>query len=147
MEDHTVIDVLKDLLAAEQQSLAPRLFESTMFVSRLDAGAYEVVCSSAQASREHCGALTELILDLGGQPAPRLADSSTANLHYLELHHALPRLVVDQQSLERKYANAAPRVAGEPRASDLVNHILERRRQDLVRLQSSAARPEPALRA
>lgn len=135
-----VIAVLNELLAAEQQNIAPRLFESTLFVSRLDVEAYDMACAMAQACREHCAALTELILDLGGQPAPRPADTSTADLHFLELHYVLPRLIADQQALERKYAFAAPRVAAEPRAAVLIGRILERHRRDLAQIQSLGVR-------
>ncbi|MDO8629360.1 MAG: hypothetical protein Q7R41_02605, partial [Phycisphaerales bacterium] len=100
MNDAPLIAVLNELLAAEQQNLAPRLFESTLFVSRLDVEAYDVVRAMAQACREHCAALTELILEFGGQPAPRTGDVTTADLHFLELHYVLPRLIADQRFLE-----------------------------------------------
>ncbi len=134
--DTPVIVVLNELLAAEQQNLAPRLFESTLFVSRLDVEAYDVVRAMAQACREHCAALTELILDLGGQPAPRTGDVTTADLHFLELRHLLPRLIADQQTLERKYAVAAPRVAAQPRATALVIRVLDRHQRDLQQLRT-----------
>lgn len=136
MNDASLITVLNELLAAEQRNLAPRLFESTLFVSRLDVEAYDVVRTMAQACREHCAALTELILDLGGQPAPRTGDVTTADLHFLELHYVLPRLIADQRFLERKYAVAAPGVAAEPDAAALVSRVLDRHRRDLERIQS-----------
>jgi hypothetical protein len=140
MNDAPLIAVLNELLAAEQQNLAPRLFESTLFVSRLDVEAYDVVRTMAQTCREHCSALTELILDLGGQPAPRTGDVTTADLHFLELHYVLPRLIADQRLLEHKYSVAAPRVAAEPGAAALVSRVLDRHRRDLVRIQSLNAR-------
>jgi hypothetical protein len=140
MNDAPRIAVLNELLAAEQQNLAPRLFESTLFVSRLDVEAYDVVRAMAQACREHCAALTELILDLGGQPAPRIGDVTTADLHFLELHYVLPRLIADQRFLEHKYAIAAPRLAADPGVAALVSRVLDRHRRDLGRIQSLDAR-------
>ena len=147
MEDFAAIAVLNELLAAEQHNLALRLFESTMFVSRLDVPAFDAVSAMACACRDNCATLTELILDLGGQPVTRTADPSTADLHFLEAHHVLPRLVADLQSLERKYALGAQRLAGEPRASALANRILDRHHRDLGQIQLLAARPMSAQRA
>jgi len=140
MNDTLPIAVLNELLIAEQQNLAPRLFESTLFVSRLDVEAYNVVRAMAEACREHCAALTELILDLGGQPAPRTGDVTTADLHFLELHYVLSRLIAEQRFLESKYAIAAPRVSAEPRAAALVSRVLDRHRRDLARIESLDAR-------
>ena len=136
MMDAAVIAVLNELLAVEQQSLALRLFESTMFLSRLDVGAYDVVQSMADAARDHGGALTKLILELGGEPAPRAGDVTTADLHFLELHYVLPRLISEQQRIERFCSATASRVAAIPRCAALIARILDRHQRDLAKLGS-----------
>jgi len=143
-DDAPLMAVLNELLAAEQQNLALRLFESTMFVSRLDVSAYDIVRGMADAGREHCAALTQLILDLGGDPAPRAGDVTTAELHFLDLHYVLPRLIADQSALAGKYALAAPRLAGQPRTAAVIGGIVDRHNRNLAQVQSLGPRLKSA---
>lgn len=136
MDRTSLIAVLNDLLIAEQCSLAPRLFESTMFVSKLDIDLYQLVRSMAQSSRKHCAMLTEVILELGGQPVPRRVDVTTGDLHFLEVRSLIPRLLASQESLEQLYQQAGTRVGSEVRAASVVARILDRHREYLVRLRS-----------
>jgi hypothetical protein len=143
MTNPPVIGVLRELLAAEQKSIAPRLLESTVYVALRGLREFEAVRRAAQATREHERRLTELIIALGGAPGPRSADVRTGDLHFLEVHFIIPRLLADREALIRTYEAAAARLAREPNAAATVGEILERHRAelaDLQRLSGSARR-------
>lgn len=129
METPTVIDILNELLTTEHRSLARRLQEATVFVSRETIGEVEQIRQMADESREHAEWLTRLILELGGEPGVRLSDPTTADLHYQKVRHTLPRLISDHQTLIRKYSLAAQHVDSEPEASELLSRILARHRE------------------
>lgn len=145
MTDPQVIDVLNELLAREQRSWPARLFESTVFVSQLSVQDLRLVESMNRMATEHARWLAELILALGGTPGPRIDDVTTADLHFQELHHLLPRLVHEHELLVRRYTVAAERVTSEPQAAQLVTRILERHQQSLEQLQERLQdNPAPA---
>lgn len=131
MDKHQVVDILNELLAVEQHSFPLRLFESTMFVSRLAVEDLRAVENMAQSSRQHGAWLSTLILELEGVPGPRIADPASADLHFQELHHVLPRLVREQESLIQKYALAGERLGAEAKAPNCVERILVRHREAL----------------
>ncbi len=136
MPTETTLAVLNELLAAEHGNLAPRLFESTVFVSPLTVEAHEVVRGMVEAAREHCAALTSLIRELGGEPWPRGLDAATADLHYQRLNHLLPRLIAAHQTLLRTYKIAAGSVGEKRRAVELIERIIDRHEADLRMLQT-----------
>ena len=129
MDTSTVVDILNELLVAEHQSVARRLLESTMFVSRDTVSGARPVRQMAHQNQEHAEWLTGLILELGGEPGPRFGDPTSADLHYQDIRHALPRLIDGHETLMRKYSLAAPRVDSEPQAGELVSRILARHRE------------------
>jgi len=135
MDQELVVAILDELLTLEQRSFAPRLLESTVFVSDLSVAAFSLVQRMAQATGDRIAALTKLILDSGGSPGPRSSFIVTADLHFQELQHVLPRLIADEQALIRKYAVAAQRLSDEPNASAIVTRILQRHQQDLQTLR------------
>lgn len=135
MTQPATADILNELLTAEQGSIAPRLVESTLFVSRLAVEDLVTVRKIARACRDHCGWLTELILDLGHTPWPRVNDLRSADLHFQELRQVLSRLAADLEALIRKYTLAAARVTDEPRATALITRILDRYRGYLAAIQ------------
>ena len=124
MNAQNTIGVLNELLASEQSSLALRLLESTVFVSQLSVEDLSTVKRMARASEEHGAKLADLIIQLGGVPGLRVGDTRSADLHYQELHRALPRLVSDREALVKKYERAAEFVAADPRAARLVAELL-----------------------
>ena len=138
MQDDTVIATLNELLAAEQGSLIPRLMESAVFVSRLEIAADLVIRGTARTVVKDTAELTRLILDLGGEPAPPRFNLATADLHYQDVRHVLPRLLADQLALVRTYTLASPRLAGAPRAAAVVSGILARHQADLEKLQTQS---------
>ena len=129
MDTSTVVDILNELLVAEHQSLAPRLLESIVFVSRDTVKGVQPVRRMADQSKEHTEWLTGMILELGGEPGPRFGDPTSADLHYQNIRHALPRLIDGHGTLIRKYSLATPKVESEPRAGELVSRILARHRE------------------
>jgi hypothetical protein len=141
MDRGLVVAILDELLTLEQRSLAPRLLESTVFVSDLSVAAFGLVQRMAHATGDHAAALTKLILDCGGSPGPRGSSVTTADLHFQELQRVLPRLIADEQALIRKYAIAAQRLSDELRASALVTRILQRHQQDLEKLHELLPAP------
>jgi hypothetical protein len=135
MERALLVAILNELLGLEQRSLAPRLLESTVSVSSLAAPALGLVQRMTTTTREHRAALAKLILELGGTPGPRGYGIATADLHFQDLQHVLPRLVANEEALVRNFTPAAQRLAGEPRAMAVVTRILQRHQQDLQALR------------
>jgi hypothetical protein len=136
MDNPAVASVLNELLDAEQQSLAIRIAESTPFVSMSEVSAGRVLQGMAQSARHNRETLTEMILDLGGQPVPRRADLFTANLHYLDLFAMLPHLLQAQEAVVERYKQLTPQLASDRRASALAGKILARHEADLEKLRS-----------
>ena len=136
MDNPAAAAVLNQLLDAEQQSLAIRIAESTPFVSMSEVAARRVVQAMADNARHNRETLTEMILDLGGQPVPRRADLFTANLHYLDLFAVLPALVQAQESQVALYRELTPLLAPDRKAAALAGKILARHEADLEKLRS-----------
>lgn len=130
-----VIAALNDLLSAEQRNLAPRLVQADVFVSGMSVRASDVVRRMAETMRRNGEQLVELIFDLGGEPRPRPCDVSTAHLHYQELSYVLPDLIRAHEKLIRHYVDARSKVAGNTRATELVNRILNQHEHDLLSLK------------
>ena len=133
-----MVDILNELLAFEQRNMVPRVLESTVFISRLSVEALNVVQEMARASAENGAWLADAIRELGGAVGPRMTDTASADLHYQELRHVLPRLVADREALLHRYELAAHRVGAEPRAVEAVQRILRRHQEELARLQQIA---------
>jgi hypothetical protein len=136
MPNDSITAALNDLLAAEYRNIAPRLCESTVFVSQVSGDAFEIVRGMARASQDHCEALTALIRELGGEPVPRSLDVTTADLHYADLSQILPRITAAQLALVAIYRLASARVGVEPRAAKVVSRITERHKSDLKMLKA-----------
>lgn len=132
MATPSIIGVLRELLAAEQKSIAPRLMESTVFVSQLSVHEFEALRRAAKSTRENERQLTELIVSFGGSPGPRAADVMTADLHFLEVHFVVPKLLADRETLVRKYTVGAAQLAREPKALAVVVAILERHKVEFA---------------
>lgn len=136
MSEQWIISVLNELLTLEQAAPAPRLFESTVFISQWSVEDWHIAKRIASASRQHCASLAELIQDLGGTPGLRAQNVMTADLHFQELRSAIPRLINEYESLISKYKIAAQHVASHTAATSLVNQILQHHHQQFSELQS-----------
>ncbi len=146
MDTQAIVDILNELLAFEQRNMVPRVLESTVFISRLSIEAMNVVQEMARTSAENGAGLADAIRELGGVVGLRTTDTSSADLHYQELHHVLPRLLADREALLHRYELAAHRVGAEPRAVEAVQSILRRHQEELARLQQIADRNVGAAR-
>jgi hypothetical protein len=144
MNRDDAIAILNDLLSREQRALAPRLFESTLFVSRLSVPALELARRMAEANLDYREELTGTILELGGAPGPRVSDLTTADLHYQELGHVWPRLTRDHEALVDAYRRAAARLSHEPAAEHVIKHILARHELELAGLREVQNEPARA---
>ena len=136
MDNPAVAAVLNQLLDAEQQSVVLRVAESTPFISFAEVAAGNLVRAMAQTIRNNRETLTEMILDLGGQPMPRRAALLTAHLHYLDLYAVMPNLLESQESLVAQYRQWSPRLASDRKAAELAGKILARHEADLQKLRT-----------
>ena len=136
MSEQSIISILNELLTLEQAAPAPRLFESTVFVSQCSVEGWQIAKRIAKESQQHCASLADLIQDLGGTPGLRAQDVMTADLHFQELHSAIPRLIDEYESLISKYKIAVQHVASHTSATSLVNLILQHHQQQFSELQS-----------
>lgn len=135
MSTPAIIATLNQMLDIEQQSLALRVHESNPYVSLSEVAVNNAVRSMALHARSHREALSEMILDLGGQPVPRRANIETANLHYLDLFAVVPLLLESHEKVVAQYKQLTPRLAGHKPAADLAARILARHESDLETLR------------
>ena len=136
MDEQSVIAILKELLTLEQAAPAPRLFESTVFVSQLSVANWRITKRIADTNKKNCAMLVELIQGLGGTPGPRIRDVATADLHFQELRSVLPRLIAEQEALTAKYQTANRHVASHAKAASLIHQILKQHQDALIELRS-----------
>lgn len=133
MNTSATIDLLNELLAAEQCNLVTSLMDSTMFVSHPSVDLYDAVSGMARASREHERWIAETVLRLGGVPGLRMVNVSPADLHFQEISAVLPRLAEDRRILVQKFENARLHTT-ETRAVDVIGQILEHHREEYALL-------------
>lgn len=99
MNDVEAIDILNDLLAAEQRSLLARLAEAQPFLSWAGADQAPILRQLVADQLDHQRRLTETIDALGGVPRIPTGDISSAGAHYIDIHHLLPKLLEDLRSM------------------------------------------------
>lgn len=136
MASPEVLDIVNELLEREQGCVALRLNEAGTFVNRLSLRQGTLLRHMAQESREHVGQLASLVADLGGTPAPRVADIHATEMHYWGVNFALAHVVEDQEALIAIYAAAGARLGGEPRAQRIVGKILARHQARLAAIKA-----------
>jgi len=130
MEAVDTAQILKELSGAERRSLAVRLLESTVFVSPLGVGDLHLVKRLAAHSKERCAEMAALIIELGEAPALYTRDPMSADLHYMELGHAMPRLLAHEEALLGLYCRAARRLEPDSPAGAFVIRACKELRQD-----------------
>lgn len=135
MDSSRVVPILNELLEHEQRAIVPRLFESTMFVSRLSLPASDWARRVVQAGAAHRAALARLILELGGVPGPRSGDVSTGDLHFQDLRSVLPRVEQDLATLIRVYRAAEARIGSDGKAASLVSEIRQTHESALTEIR------------
>lgn len=138
-----VIAILNELLGREQEALVPRLFESTVFVSQLSIDGWEWARRAARANRAATERLAELIIELGGVPAPRRGRLASADLHYQELRTVQPRIEKDLEELIRYYRAAARQLGSHPQAASVIAETLQEHESERAALHLIGPSPEP----
>ena len=133
--DRKTIDIVQELLAAEQASVVLRLAESTVFVSPLSAPQALAVRRIASEINEHSAWLVDLLTHAGQSPGPRIGDLSSADLHFQEVSYALPRVTADVEHLTRLCERAAQR-STDPTLAPVVARMTQRHRKHLETLQA-----------
>ncbi len=106
MTHASLIDVLNDLLAAEQASLIHRLGEARPYVDEAAAGDWAAVEQLIADEAAHERDLAAMIQRLGGAPSPSNAATETGGLHYVALRHLMPDVRADLQALIAAYEAA-----------------------------------------
>jgi len=140
-------NILSELLEAQQQSLLPRLMESTVFVTAQTADEMAAVRRLVDEHDQDVRRLADALLAAGGQPLPAVGQIVSADFHYVDLHILLPRVLADQERLAARYAAAAPALSGAGPAAEVVRDIAagQRVRTEYIRklADSTAAGIEP----
>lgn len=131
-----VLAALNDLLFAEAGNLAPRLIESAASASPSSVRLLDVVRNLAELSRRAGESITELILDLHGQPGPRPCDAATAGLHFQGLCFVYPQLLRGHERLVAAYRSIVPRLSESRDAMILGNRLLAEHERELAQLRA-----------
>ena len=139
MIDQRIIDVLNELLGAEQSYLLPRLAESGIFVTQPSTNDHVVIERMMGANAQRREALVSLIIESGGAPAPRETDLESADLHFQQLDLLLPRLLESTRAVAAKYDRAAGRVAAQMSAASLIAQHNAEHKTDIASLESMVA--------
>lgn len=134
MSEQYDVDVLNRLLAAEYESLVPRLAQSDPFVSMPTAGDRAMLERMAKNARAHERDLIELILRLRGAPVPRRFATRSGGVHYVGLSHLIPALIEDLRRLVATYESAG--MTGAAEADTLIGRIGAEHRRHLSTLES-----------
>ncbi|MCH9058745.1 MAG: hypothetical protein IIB55_08975, partial [Planctomycetes bacterium] len=144
--DRKTIDIVQELLAAEQASIALRLAESTLFVAPPSAAEASALGRIAGEINEHSAWLVDVLARAGRSPGPRISDLSTADLHFQEISFALPRLTADLTRLAHLCERAATEVATDQTVAPVVARMTERHRKHVEKSAalSGTAASDPA---
>lgn len=132
---HAATAVLNGLLESEAGSLLPRLADVALFADAASADKLAALHRIAADSREHVSWLSEAIVSLRGIPAPRLADASIADAHYVTVDSLLPRVIHACEALVSAYGDAAGRVLESPRSAEVIGRIQARHQEHLKTLR------------
>ena len=137
--DRKTIDIVQELLAAEQASIALRLAESTLFVAPPSAAEASALGRIAGEINEHSAWLVDVLARAGRSPGPRISNLSTADLHFQEISFALPRLTADLTRLAQLCERAATGVATDQAVAPVVARMTDRHRKHLATLETLSA--------
>lgn len=125
--DQRTVEIINELLAAEQASTVRRVVESTAFVSPLSARQASAVRNIAGEMADHGAWLVDLLSRAGRSPGPRFGNVRSADLHFLDISHALPRIIADFQRLANMCDRGA-RLVQDSDASSVIAKMAERHR-------------------
>lgn len=140
----TVIDALKEALAAVGRSSLPHLHESGAFVSWMSVSEQETLSRIVAEERSHGRMLVDAILEAGGYPQPVTTTIDAAGAHYLSLHYLVPQIVRDKSQVIASLEALSPRLAEDAAASAVVGAILGAQRAHLSELRKLVESRAPA---
>ena len=143
MTDPQVLDVLYDVLAAQERNPYLRLPDVGVFLSPTGAQAYDSVQRILAEDRQNTETLAELLVDLGGCPLAVPPDLRTACLHYLDQSCIIQNLTAWKPSAAAACEQALPRLTGCPPAFQLVSRIAAAHRAHLAALAAAVPAPPP----
>ena len=136
--------MLNRVLAAEYESLLPRLKESDPWVSLNSADDGAELIATVRDAESNVRELNEMILDLRGAPVSRRAATASSSVHYVNLSYLMPAILADLRRLISIYESAAG-TTGHRQADALLSRILENYRRHLAALDK--IHPNQALSA
>jgi hypothetical protein len=108
--DPALVEALQQMLSLEERSL-PSLAEHAHTYTRCPALA-EVFARMAREELVHRRRLAEALLRAGGTLRAGAPDPRVSGLHYLDLAHLAPRVVVEKRRLIERCRHIAERVPG-----------------------------------
>lgn len=134
---HDTIEILNELLAAETAGLIARLRTASPFVDWTGTEENEVVGRILRDQARNAEILTQEILRLEGAPEPSLPDTTTADLHYLDLAFLLPKILDSQRKIVDLYQSALAELSGEHLATTrCISDLLAEHRRYLSELEA-----------
>lgn len=136
MESSRIHAVLNEVLAAEACYLAARMPESLVFADLGSTSVLEAVQAMAARHVDSMRALTEVLIELDGVPDPIVGDITSADLHYMSIHVAMPRVLENQRELLDVYERAMAALDPCPKALAVVSEIAATHRANLEFLSS-----------
>ena len=136
-----LIDALCGLLDAERNNIIRFMGEGSPYLGRATAEVRRPLQEMVDANARHVRALGELIIALGGNPAPMSPIVSEEQyLAFLSLKFLLPKLVYAENLIIKRYENALASLRDAPDdvKALLESHLVEHRDQMKI-LEKSAA--------
>lgn len=137
------VDILNELLDAENGNLIHRLGESNPYISRSAAVDHAVVKKMRADVDRHRRELVEMILSLRGAPAAPTYPTPLGGVHYLKLSFLMPQVIASIRELVKTYESVGS--TGRPQADALIARILADHKRHLAELERRhAAIAQPA---
>jgi len=127
MSHQNAVDALNDLLAAEYESLIPRLAQADPYVSWPAADDRALIEQMLADVEAHKRDLTQLILKLRGSPVPPRYSTETGGLHYVQLSYLMPAVIQSVREMIAAYESAGPTGSAEADALN-ARHLADYRR-------------------
>ncbi|MBK8267319.1 MAG: hypothetical protein IPK83_03060 [Planctomycetes bacterium] len=134
MANERAIEVLNRLLAAEFESVAPRLAQADPYVSLPSSDDQAVVANMLRDVTTHERELTQMILSLRGAPVTRRFATDSGGMHYVRLSHLMPSVLANIKQLISLYESSAG-TTGSREADGLISRILDNYRRHFAGLE------------
>ncbi len=135
MNPCSTTDILRSLFECQQRSLLLRLHECAARTDRLPAETSAALQTAIDEEREHVVWLSDLLSDRHEPAFSVLPEANTTSLHYVDVGHLWPRLIVNKKDLIRACEEAASELRQDAQADEVVQRILNRHRAHLAMLE------------